>query len=134
MFAQFFYATFGIMVGLILSCILGLIALYFIANKIEKKKRPLADRAFAIQESMQDIIEKRAITENNFVKNRSFGRVGLEATSASISSAVGHWMKRRLSTLRAFQTIGVTLLEDMSQASLVVGEVLFEVFNGVSHV
>lgn len=69
-----------------------------------------------------------------FVKNRSFGRVGLEATSASISSAVGHWMKRRLSTLRAFQTIGVTLLEDMSQASLVVGEVLFEVFNGVSHV
>lgn len=69
-----------------------------------------------------------------FVKNRSFGRVGLKTASASIGSAVGDWMERRLATLRTLQTVWVTLLEDMSQTSLVVGEVLFEVFNGVSHV
>lgn len=69
-----------------------------------------------------------------FMKNGSFGRISLKAASASIGSAVGNWMERRLATLRAFQTVGVTLFEDMSQTSLVVGEVLFEVFNGVSHV
>jgi len=69
-----------------------------------------------------------------FVKNRSFGRVSLEAASASIRSAAGDWMERRLAALRALQAIGITLLEDMRQTSLVVGEVLFEVFNGVSHV
>ena len=69
-----------------------------------------------------------------FEKNRSLGRVSLEAASASIRSAVSNWMERRLAALRAFQTVWITLLEDMSQTSLVVGEVLFEVFNGVSHV
>lgn len=69
-----------------------------------------------------------------FVKNRPFGWVSLEATSASIRAAVSNWVKRRLAALRAFQTIRVTLLEDMRQTSLIVGEVLFEVFNGVSHV
>ena len=69
-----------------------------------------------------------------FVKNRSLGWVRLEAASASIGAAIGDWMERRLATLRAFQSVGVTLLEDVSQTSLVVGEVLFEVFNGVSHV
>jgi len=60
-----------------------------------------------------------------FVKNRSFCRVSLEAASASIGAAVGHWMERRLATLRAFQAIGVTILEYVCQASLVVGKVLF---------
>jgi len=69
-----------------------------------------------------------------FVENRSFGWVRLEATSASVGSAVSNWMERRLAALRAFQASGITLLKDMCQASLVVGEVLFEVFNGVSHV
>ena len=69
-----------------------------------------------------------------FVKNRPLSRVSLEAASASIGSAVSNWMERRLAALRAFQAFRITLLEDMSQASLVIGEVLFEVFNGVSHV
>lgn len=69
-----------------------------------------------------------------FVKNRTFSRISLEAASASIRAAVSHWMKSRLAALRTFQSVWITLLEDMSQASLVVGEVLFEVFNGVSHV
>jgi len=68
-----------------------------------------------------------------FVKDRTFSRISLKAASASIGSAVSNWMERRLSALRAFQTVRITLLEDMCQASLVVGEVLFEVFNGVSH-
>lgn len=69
-----------------------------------------------------------------FVKNRTFSRVGLVAASASVGSAVSHWVKRRLAALRAVKTVWVTLLEDVRQTSLVVGEVLFEVFNGVSHV
>ena len=69
-----------------------------------------------------------------FVKNGSFCRVSLKAASASVGSAVSNWMERRLATLRAFQAIGITLLENMRQTSLIVWEVLFEVFNGVSHV
>ena len=69
-----------------------------------------------------------------FMKNRPFGGIGLVSASASIRAAVSHWMERRLAALRTFQAIGVTLLKDMSQASLIVGEVLFKVFNGVSHV
>ena len=69
-----------------------------------------------------------------FVENCPFGWISLVAASTSIRSAVSDWMERRLSALRAFQPLWITLLENMSQASLVVREVLFEVFNGVAHV
>lgn len=69
-----------------------------------------------------------------FVKNRPFSRVSLEAASTSIRSTIGHWMERRFAAFRALQTVGITLFEDVCQASPVVGEVLFEVFNGVAHV
>ncbi len=69
-----------------------------------------------------------------FVENRSLSRIGLETTGTGIRAAVSNWMERRLAALRAFQSFGITAFENVSQTSLVIGEVFFEIFNGVSHV
>jgi hypothetical protein len=71
-------------------------------------------------------VEPHSKRSRAFVENCSLGRVSLEAASASVGSAVGNWMECRLAALRAFQTFWITLLKDMRQASIVVGEVLLK--------
>ena len=68
-----------------------------------------------------------------FMKNSSFSRINLKTARASIRSAVTYWGKAGLSTFLATKTIGKAVFKNVCQTSLVVGEVSFKVFNGVSH-
>lgn len=68
-----------------------------------------------------------------FMKDSSFSRVNLKPTRASIRSAITHWSKVGLSALLATKSVGKAVFKNMCQTSLVIGEVSFKVFNGVSH-
>ena len=67
------------------------------------------------------------------MKDSSFSRVNLKTTRASVRAAVTHWSKAGLSAFLATKSIGKSVFENVCQTNLVVGEVFFKVFNGVSH-
>ena len=74
-------------------------------------------------------MEPKRKRRRRLMEYRAFGRIDLIAASASVRTASFDWNKGRALTLRTRQTLWVAAFKDESQASLIVWEVLAEVFD-----
>ena len=74
-------------------------------------------------------MEPKSERRRRLVKYGAFGRIDLIAASANVRAASLDWHEGIALTLRAHQALRIAVFKDERQASLVVGEVLAEIFD-----